>query len=363
MGFLSSILNAATGDISDSLQAGEETVAEFRRLWTALYGTNPPEAALQSIRDASVALIVHTNYGNHAYGIQKIEAAMNAYANTVGWDAEKIELAVEFLLQKCMVNGEVHQVLEWAIVPISTPLLERSRRSASRGAESQQSPSRSSASPVETQGQMASQMQQSEMIPEITSSLQSNAAQTQQITGEGKDVAGSSNEGKMTAGLVFSRIVAVLFGVWSLILLVAVLALMYFASEADGTIMSDENYYSLHFVYFLMMVICIGALWLIAFANEKCYEGSLTDGATVLLDIGILIATYVLSILMYYFVALLLGGDFIDSVVHCLYRTYSSNLFTAILYGGTFALLLVVAISLIIDTFKNKNPELMNMLK
>lgn len=126
MGFLSGILNAMTGGISSSLQAGDEAVAEFRRLWTGLYGTNPPDAALQSIRNASVALVTHMNNGNHSYGAQKIEVEMQAYANTVGWDAEKIELAVAFLLQKCTVNGEVHHALEWAVVPISTPLRRRS---------------------------------------------------------------------------------------------------------------------------------------------------------------------------------------------------------------------------------------------
>lgn len=357
MGFLSSILNAATSDISDSLQAGEEAVAEFRTLWTGLYGTNPPEAALQSIRDASVALIVHTNYGNHAYGVQKIEAAMNAYANTVGWDAEKIELAVEFLLQKCMVNGEVHQVLEWAIVPISTPLLERFRRNASRGAESQQSSSRSSASPVETQRQMTSQMQQSEMIPEITSSLQSNSAQTQQITGEGKDVAGSSNEGKMTAGLAFSRIVAVLFGVGSLILLVAVLALMYLANEADGTTMSDKDNYSLLFVYILSMGICIGATWLIAFVNIMRYEDLLTDGATILFDIGILLVAYVLSVLLYFLVPLLLEVHIIDWTIHVLYNTFVTDILGAVFFGlCCIACFFGVVITLIVDTFKNEVP-------
>ena len=124
MGFLDGLMNALTGGVGKSLQAGQESREEFRRIWYATYQSNPPEAALQSIAGVSVAIVTHMNNGNHSYGAQKIEADMKIYADAVGWDREKIELGTVFLLMKCSDGtGNVPRQLQWAVEPISSVLL------------------------------------------------------------------------------------------------------------------------------------------------------------------------------------------------------------------------------------------------
>lgn len=122
MGLLDSIFNALSGGVSGSLQAGEESAAEFKTIWGSAYGSTPPDDALRSVRNIAMTIVTHMNGGNHSYGVQKIEEDMKIYSRAVAGDREKIELVIVYFMNKCIVNGEVSRKLQWVIPPLAAAL-------------------------------------------------------------------------------------------------------------------------------------------------------------------------------------------------------------------------------------------------